>query len=144
MVKNKLCCDKRKIQRNFKELDSYISLINARIHESILHELVFIQNGAPPHWCTNVRKWLKKNLPGRWIGRGGPHICNITWPTRSPNMTKMNYFLWGYIKSKVYVNEHEIIIDLKAAIISVFQEVWWNGDFNHGELGQTTENGPLE
>ena len=32
----------------------------------------------------------------------------------------MDYFFWGYIKSKVYVKEYENISDVKAAIISAF------------------------
>ena len=86
-------------------------------------QLVFMQDGAPPHWSTNVRKWLNENLPGRWIGRGGPQDCNVTWPPRSPDMTPMDYFLWGFIRSKVYVKNYENISELKGAIISAFQEV---------------------
>ena len=82
-----------------------------------------MQDGAPPHWSTNVRNWLNENLPERWIGRGGAQDCNITWPPRSPDMTPMDYFLWGYIKSKLYVKNYENISDLKAAIISAIQEV---------------------
>ena len=66
---------------------------------------------------------LNENLPGRWNGRGGAQDCNITWPPRSPDMTPMDYFLWGYIKSKLYVKNYENISDLKAAIISAIQEV---------------------
>ena len=38
-------------------------------------------------------------------------------------MTSIDYFVWGYIKSKKYVDNYENISDLKAAIISEFQEV---------------------
>ena len=38
-------------------------------------------------------------------------------------MTPTDYFLWIYIKSKVYVNNYENISDLISAIISAFQEV---------------------
>ena len=37
--------------------------------------------------------------------------------------TSMDYFLWGYIKRKVYVKNYENIRDLKPAIISAFREV---------------------
>ena len=55
------------------------------------------------------------------------------WPSRSPDMTPMDYFLWGCIRS-MHVKNYKNISDLKAAIISVFQEVSdaSNGDFNHG------------
>ena len=38
-------------------------------------------------------------------------------------MTPMEYFLWIYIKSKVYVDNYENISDLISVIISAFQEV---------------------
>ena len=38
-------------------------------------------------------------------------------------MTPMDYFLLGLTKSKVYVENYENISELKAAIISAFQEV---------------------
>jgi hypothetical protein len=37
-------------------------------------------------------------MAGRWIGRGGP----IAWPPRSPDLTPLDFFLWGYVKSIVY------------------------------------------
>ena len=82
-----------------------------------------MKDGAPPHWFTNVRNWLNENLPGRWIGRGGPQDCNITWLPRSPAITSMECFLWIYIISKVYVKNYENISDLISAIISIIQEV---------------------
>ena len=38
-------------------------------------------------------------------------------------MTPMDYFLWIYIESKVYVKNYENISDLISTIISSFQEV---------------------
>ena len=35
----------------------------------ISNENIFMQDGAAPHWFTNVRNWLNENLPGRWILR---------------------------------------------------------------------------
>ena len=82
-----------------------------------------MQDGAHPHWFTNVRNWLNENLPGRWIGRGGPQDYNITWPPVSV-MTPTEYFLWGYMKKKEYDRNYENISDLISAIISAFQEVF--------------------
>ena len=75
-----------------------------------------MQDGALTHWSTDVRKWLNENLPGRWIGRAGI-------PPRSLDITSMDYFLWEYIKRKVNVQNYDIFCDLKAAIISAFQEM---------------------
>jgi len=36
--------------------------------------------------------------PERWIGRRGA----IKWPPRSPDLTPLDYFMWGYLKERVY------------------------------------------
>ena len=44
---------------------------------------------------------------------------DISWPPRSPDLTPMDFFLWGYLKAKVYnipvfqdlfVNKYIIVI----------------------------------
>ena len=44
--------------------------------------MIFKQNGAPPHYSNEVREYLDRKLPGRWMGRGGP----TSWPARSPDL----------------------------------------------------------
>ena len=61
-------------------------------------EIVFMQDGAPTHWVKSVRDWMNVHLPDRWIGRG---LMTSIFPG-PPDLTPMNYFLWGYSKSKVY------------------------------------------
>lgn len=72
----------------------------------------FQQDGAPPHYSIAVRNFLNETFPNRWIGRRGP----IEWPPRSPDITPLDFFLWGYLKSKVYVNRPNNIDDLKHRI----------------------------
>ena len=71
----------------------------AIMNSGVKEDIIFMQDGAPPHWGTNVRDWLNENLEDRWIGRGSP---NMPWPPRSPDITPCDFFLWGYVKSKVY------------------------------------------
>ena len=71
----------------------------------------------------SMQNWLDENIQWQWVGRGGPQDCNITWPPRSPNQSPMDYFLWGYVKSKVYAKNYENSSDVEAAIISAFREV---------------------
>jgi hypothetical protein len=61
-------------------------------------EVTFQQDGAPPHFGNVVRDTLDSEFPGRWIGRTGP----IPWPPRSPDLTPPDFFLWGYVKDKVF------------------------------------------
>ena len=86
-------------------------------------QLIFMQDGAPPHWSRTVRNWLNQSLPHRWIGRGNSEDLNITWPPRSPDLTPCDFFLWGYVKSQVYTRNYDDINDLKAEIRRSFNEM---------------------
>lgn len=72
----------------------------------------FQQDGAPPHYAVIVRQYLDEVFPNRWIGRRG----HLEWPARSPDLTPLDFFLWGYLKSKVYVTKPNDIEDLKQRI----------------------------
>lgn len=72
----------------------------------------FQQDGAPPHFGREVREYLDETFPNRWIGRRG----TIEWPARSPDMTPLDFFLWGHIKNLVYKNRPQNIEELQERI----------------------------
>lgn len=72
----------------------------------------FQQDGAPPHFSARVRDFLNDMFGDQWIGRGGP----IDWPPRSPDLTPLDFFLWGYLKDKIYVNKPPDVETLKNRI----------------------------
>lgn len=76
-------------------------------------QLYFQQDGAPPHFSLEVRQYLDTVFPGHWIGRRG----SIEWPARSPDLTPMDFFLWGHLKSVVYRTPPQSIDDLRNRII---------------------------
>jgi hypothetical protein len=41
---------------------------------------------------------------------------DVPWPARSPDLTACDYWLWGYLKSKVYVTRLANIEELKKRI----------------------------
>lgn len=104
----------------------YLDLLEDLIHPLIIDivennedefgnvDITFQQDGAPPHYSVIVRNFLNTNYPGRWIGRRGP----TEWPPRSPDLTPLDFFLWGYLKSKVYQTEPESLIDLRQRIVA--------------------------
>jgi len=73
----------------------------------------FQQDGAPPHYSIINREWLNDHYPDRWIGRRGP----IEWPARSPDLTPMDFFLWGHLKSVVYKTPPADLQDLRNRIV---------------------------
>jgi hypothetical protein len=54
------------------------------------------QDRAPLHWPLDVQWALNATFLGRWIGRDGP----TDWPPRSPDITTLDFFLWGYVKDR--------------------------------------------
>jgi hypothetical protein len=82
----------------------YLTMLQEQVIPALQHfprfnELIFMQDGAPPHWATSVRNLLNATFPMRWMGRGSPAH---PWPPRSPDITPMDYFYWGYLKSRIY------------------------------------------
>ena len=41
---------------------------------------------------------------------------DLDWPPRSPDLTPPDFFLWGYLKSRVYVNKPRTVEELKDNI----------------------------
>jgi hypothetical protein len=78
-------------------LSTLIEWLMPQLQEDIPH-LIYQQDGAPPHFRKEVRPYLDERLRNRWIGRGG----FMEWPPRSPDLTRMNLFLWGFVKDNVY------------------------------------------
>ena len=41
---------------------------------------------------------------------------DLEWPPRSPDLTVPDFFLWGYLKRKVYASKPKTIDELKCNI----------------------------
>ncbi|GFX03784.1 transposase [Trichonephila clavipes] len=82
--------------------DQYRAMItNLFIPELNIHdvqELWFQQDGATYHTARATIDLLKNTFGGRLISRFGP----VNWPPRSCDLTPLDYFLWGYVKSLVW------------------------------------------
>nr|CAH7745775.1 unnamed protein product [Callosobruchus chinensis] len=80
---------------------------------------IFQQDGAPPHYALPVRQFLEETFPDRWIGRRGP----IEWPARSPDLSPLDFFFWGHLKSKIYATQPESLLDLRNRITHECQQI---------------------
>lgn len=76
-------------------------------------------DGCPAHYARAVRDFFNEEYPGRWIGRQGP----IGWPARSPDMTPLDYFLWGTMKQKVYCTPINTAAELQERILNCAAEI---------------------
>ena len=82
-------------------------------------ELWWQQDGAPAHYVLVVREWLDEWFPNMWIGRRGP----IEWPPRSPDLTPPDFFLWGYLRDKIYQHHIQNLDHLQQIIVDEFNQV---------------------
>ena len=64
-----------------------------------MRSILFQQDGTPPHFAADVRRFLDKAFPGRWIARGSP----IRWTPRLSDLTPRDFFLWGHLENVVYL-----------------------------------------
>ena len=88
----------------------------------LVDNTVFQQDGAPCHFSLKVRQFLNERFPNRWIGRGGP----ISWPPQSPDLSPLDFFLWGHTKNTVYSTKSRSIDDLGNRITDVIQSITQN------------------
>ncbi|GFU92388.1 putative DD41D transposase [Trichonephila clavipes] len=96
-----------------------------------VQELWFQQDGAACHTARATIDLLKDTFGDRLISRFGP----VNWPPRSCDLTPLDYFLWGYVKSLVYAdkpqkpdhsedNIHRVIADIRPQMLEKVLENW--------------------
>ena len=87
-----------------------------------MKEALYQHDGAPAHYSNAARQILDNLLPGRWIGRRGP----MEWPPRSPDLSVCDFFLWGFLKEKVYSNnlatEQQLLLTIENELCNIPKE----------------------
>ncbi|KAL4132126.1 hypothetical protein QTP88_009335 [Uroleucon formosanum] len=79
---------------------------------NIRENLFFQQDGAPAHNAIIVRQYLNDQFRNNWMGTNG----SIPWPARSPDLTPLDFFLWGHLKTVVYADPPINLQHLKQKI----------------------------
>ncbi|GFS50156.1 uncharacterized protein TNCV_2831 [Trichonephila clavipes] len=62
---------------------------------------------------------LKDTFGDRLISRFGP----VNWPPKSCDLTPLDYFLWGYVKSLVYADKPQTLDHLEENIRRVIADI---------------------
>lgn len=105
--------------------DAYIAKLRDEVIPALAswpnrQELIIVHDGATPHYAVKTRQFIAKHFK-KLIGRGSTFL---TWPARSPDLTPMDYFLWGHLKQKLYRGQVFPSLDvLKTAIRTKAAEV---------------------
>ncbi|GFX77038.1 uncharacterized protein TNCV_1072381 [Trichonephila clavipes] len=81
-------------------LQEVLPVLLQSVPANIKARMWFQHDGAPAHFSADVRSALDTAYTGRYIGRGGP----VNWPACSPDLSCLDFFLWGHVKSLVYAS----------------------------------------
>lgn len=92
--------------------DMIRNFLQPELEDREMEEYWFQQDGATPHTSAATIDLLKRTFPNRLISKSG----NFDWPPRSPDLTAPDFFLWGYLKSKVFINKPTSVRALKTNI----------------------------
>ena len=84
-----------------------------------LDDIWFQQDGATCHTARETMAILREQLGEQLISRFGP----VNWPCRSCDITPVDFFLWDYVKSKVYMDKPATIEELEANITRVIGQI---------------------
>ncbi|GFX33772.1 transposable element Tc3 transposase [Trichonephila clavipes] len=84
-----------------------------------VQELWFQQDGATCHTARATIDLLKDTFGDRLISLFGP----VNWPPRSCDLTPLDYFLWGYVKSLVYADKPQMLDHLEDNIRLVIADI---------------------
>ncbi|GFT96332.1 uncharacterized protein TNCV_2081871 [Trichonephila clavipes] len=84
-----------------------------------VQELWFQQDGATCHTARATIDLLKDTFGYRLISRFGP----VNWPPRSCDLTPLDFFLWGYVKSLVYADKPQTLGHLEDNIRRVIADI---------------------
>ncbi|GFV18221.1 transposable element Tc3 transposase [Trichonephila clavipes] len=84
-----------------------------------VQELWFQQDGATCHTARATIDLLKDTFGDRLISHFGP----VNWPPRSCDLTPLDYFLWSYEKSLVYVDKPQTLDHLEDNIRRVIADI---------------------
>lgn len=78
----------------------------------------FMQDGAPCHTSKIVLSYLYKHFKERVISKRYPNTYNIglEWPPYSPDLTPLDYCIWGTLKSRVSKHKPTTLIELNTAL----------------------------
>lgn len=110
--------------------DNYLEFLQNNLDDildevplDVRREIIYQHDGCPAHYRNAVRDYLTAQFPNRWIGRNGPML----WPARSPDLTPLDYYVWGRAKQLVYEvsiqTRNQLIHRIDAAFIQMKQEM---------------------
>ncbi|GFX37557.1 tc3a_0 protein [Trichonephila clavipes] len=102
----------------YVETPLHLEKTDCLLNNHDVQELWFQQDGATCHTARATIDLLKDTFGDRLISRFGP----VNWPPC--DLTPLDYFLWGYVKSLVYADKPQTLDHLEDNIRRVIADIW--------------------
>ncbi|GFV71263.1 DUF4817 domain-containing protein [Trichonephila clavipes] len=103
-------------------LNSYVNKQNCRIW-SEANPQVYVETPLHPEkltvWCA---LWAG-GIIGPYFFKNDDIVTPVNWPPRSCDLTPLDYFLWGYVKSLVYADKPQTLDHLEDNIRHVIADI---------------------
>ena len=80
------------------------------------------EDGATAHTSLRAREWITNQFGNKIIS----HHIEFPWPSRSPGLSPLDYFLWGYVKENVFKRQPayiEILKEIAQEVVSSYSSI---------------------
>lgn len=121
----------RPIEGNMNS-ETYINLLKHQFFpylksRNLLESCIFMQDGAPCHTSKNALQLIHEYFNDRVISTRYPQKFNIgiEWPPYSPDLTPMDYSIWGTLKARLSKHKPKTLIELDRSLhieVSLFTQ----------------------
>lgn len=102
-------------ERYLKVLEKFYRELE-RLYPGYLPKVWFQQDGATPHTSKLSMEWLREHFKTRIISSTRDKSLPIEWAPHSPDLNPPDFFLWGYLKDRVYQDKPKTLTELKEKI----------------------------
>lgn len=87
-----------------------------QLHDDEITTGFFQHDNATPHTARQTIQYLEQFYGNRLIS-------NNRWPPRSPDLTPLDFFLFGYLKDTIFRNRLHTIDEMKEAIRTAIDRI---------------------
>jgi hypothetical protein len=102
------------------EKNDVMMLVSSFLHQLrwrlfSFHAQWFQKDGARPHTIPDVLEFMHSKFQHRIMTKRFPQQiqCGFSWPPCRPDLNPCDYFLWGYLKGKVFSSAPRNLPELK-------------------------------
>jgi len=96
--------------------DRYVEILETFLRPKLddvdTEDVWFQQDRATAHTARRPFRVLREMFPAHLISLRG----DVEWPAWSPDLSPCDFFLWGYLKEKVFKHHPRSLEDLKEKI----------------------------